>query len=104
MRKLMGLILGAVGRMLVRTERKARGFLWPRRKLKSARIRGATVRRRRAPNIAALIVNALRVGRQSRATAGMRNAPPARRRVRRDSPWNPSLWFPASKNEHFVLV
>jgi len=60
-----------------------RGFLWPRRKLKSVRIRDAIVRRRRAVSIAALIVRDLATGRRLRATVITRNALPARRRVRR---------------------
>jgi len=56
--------------------RKGVGFLWPIRKLKGARIRGATVRRQKAASIVALIVRGPRIGHPSRATADMRSVPP----------------------------
>jgi hypothetical protein len=56
-------------------QKEPRGVLWPRRKLKSARIRVATARQRRAASIAAHIVKGLRAGRRLRATVITRNAP-----------------------------
>jgi hypothetical protein len=80
--------------MLVHTRQIQGGVaLWPRRKLESVRIRVAIVPRRQAVSIAALIVRGLATGRRLRATVITRNAAPTRRRVRRDSPRNPSLRF-----------
>ena len=80
-----GLISSAVGRMLVSTERKARWVLWQRRKLESARIRVAIVRRQKRENIAATIARVSASSHLSPVAAAMRNAPPARRRVWRDN-------------------
>ena len=80
-----GLISSAVGRMLVSTERKARWVPWQRRKLESARIQVAIVRRQKRENIAATIARVSASSHLSPVAAAMRNAPPARRRVRRDN-------------------
>src|SRR5438477_10709662 len=55
------------------------GGLWQKRKLKSASIRDAIVRRRRAASIAERTARVLRTGRRSRATAGIWSVAPARR-------------------------
>jgi hypothetical protein len=55
-------------------KKEPRGFLWPRRRLKSVRIRVAIVRRHRAASIAALIVKGLRTGHPLPATVITRNA------------------------------
>jgi hypothetical protein len=72
-----------VGVCFSATEKEPKGFLWPRRKLKSVRIRVAIVRRRRATSIAVRTARVPRIVRLSRATAAMWSALPARRRVRR---------------------
>ena len=71
----------------------------PRRKLKSARIRGAVVRPHPAASIAALIVKGLASSHLSPVTVITRNVLPARQWVRQDSPGNPSLWFPAGEDK-----
>src|SRR5713226_575385 len=63
-------------------KKEPRGVLWPRKKLKSVRIRVAIVRRRRAASIAERTARVLPTGRRSRATAGMRSVAPARGWVR----------------------
>src|SRR6266849_10812934 len=68
-------------------KKEPRGVLWPRKKLKSVRIRVAIVRRRRAASIAERTARVLPTGRLSRATAGMRNARPANWQALQDKRW-----------------
>jgi hypothetical protein len=80
----IGIDFGGGGAYAFRQLKKEPGGVWPRRKLKSVRIRAAIVRPHQAVSIAERTARVPRIVRPSRATAGMRSVLLARQWGRRD--------------------